>query len=251
MAAIFAGLTYSRKPKLRVALLPDSLERLRSYRGDGGYYGGQVVLCVENPGKVAAKNVVGRLRFDHGYLVPRGYDEEYTLDRDGVVTVQISNLSPSRAAEDGDSDLLQIGREFKVRVETKQSGQTKVHYRFVSDEGVQAEGDLPVTVPSLGEYSEQQLVAFLQHIKDNPRKWPNPKDLTTYLRSTGQSLGLSEPDLRRLFSDALVEGYILKGFSRMPGYFLTVTLGGERFHVPQYLELTVGGESYLDERSQD
>lgn len=247
LAAYFAWQTYRRKPKLRITLLPESLKRLRTYRGDGGYLGGQIMIHIENPGKIAAKNVVGWLHFDHEYLVPHRHDEEYSLGQNETVTVQTPILSPNPTVED-DSSPFQIGKEFKIRVETKQSGKTKLRYSFVCDEGVHIENVLSITVPPIGSYSEKQLAAFLKAIRDNPRKWTKSQDLAVYLRSVGQDIGLSDLDLRLIFRDALNDGYIATALTESSDHFLAVTFKGERMHVPQYLELSIKGEWFLNDR---
>lgn len=248
LAAYFAWQTYRRKPELRITLLEDSLKRLRTYRGDGGYFGGQIILRVENPGKIVAKNVVGWLKFDHEHLVPHPADEGFSVDQNQQVTVQIPSIAPNPLLVD--NTLFQVGKELKIRVETKQSGQTKILYRLVSDDGAHIENVLSVTVPSLGGYSEQQLIAFLKAIRDNPRKWTKSKDLETSLRSRGQDVGLSEIDLRRILRDALDKGYICEALEESSDHFLAIRFNGERFHVPQCLQLSVRGELCIDDHSQ-
>lgn len=250
LAAYFAWQTYRRKPKLRITLLEESLKRLRSYRGGGGYFGGQVILRVENPGKIAANNVVGWIRFDREYLVPRVSGEGCSMNQDNTVTVRTPSLSPNPSKED-DGSLLQVGKEFKIRVETKQSGQTRIHYRFVCDEGVHVESVLPTVVPAFGDYSEEKLIAFLRAIHNEPRAFTKANDLAAHLRSIGQDIGLSALDLSTMFRDILACSYIVTGkLDEASEHLLAVTLDGERFDVPQRLELSIRGYFLLNDHDQ-
>lgn len=249
LAAYFAWHTYRRKPKLQIVLLTNPLERLRSYSGGGGYFGGQIRLRVENRGKVAAKSIVGLLDFNTDYLMPRSSNEDaVSIEQDEQVKLQIPTLAPSSALADSNSRL-RVGEEFAIKVETKQSGQTEIRYRFVSDEGTHIAGTLPITVPSLGDYSEQQLTDFLKTIRDSPLRPTSRLELKATLLKIGDNIGLSEMDLSRLFRDVRDKDYLSRIPSEQSDHFLTITLGFERFHVPGTLQLSLEGCSYLEDSS--
>lgn len=251
LAAYFAWRTYRRKPKLRLTLLASSLRRLRTFHSQGGYFGGQITLQVENQGKIAAKNVVGLLDFDHEHLVPRSANEDgIDVSKNQQVKLQIPSLAPSSTPVN-DIESPRISEEFTVRVEAKQSGPTKIRCKLVSDEGAHTTSTLSISVPSLGEYSEQQLTDFLKAVRDSPLKAATGNEMKTTLLDIGHTIGLSEIDLCRLFREVLDRNYLC----RTPGEtqivsLLTVRLSGERFYIARTLQLSPEGKSYLDGKSR-
>lgn len=248
LAAFFAWRNYLRKPKLRVTLLPDSLWPLRNYRGGGGYFGGQVTLRVDNVGRVAARNVVGRLRFDHEFLVPRPSDG-VSVGRDWAVTVRIPSLSPNPSAEDAGGSF-PVGQDITVRAEVKQGGRTKIRYAFVCDEGAQVVGAPPIKVPEFGSYPEGRLVRFLKAIRNEPREFTDTEDLAAHVREIGLDADLSGLGLRRAFRDALDRSYIASGDLDGETPRLTVVLDDEPFDVPRRLELSMRGELFLRDHGE-
>lgn len=143
VSAVIAIVSIRRRPKLVVGSPELSIDYAEGERpADTDQVDGTVHILVSNLGRATAHNVEGWFRFDRHNLEPVREDAKA-----GVITLTPITLRPcSRRHRDVDNRPLGCTLRLAIPVRINSFGLAKITYYLVSDEGVEAGGELQIEI---------------------------------------------------------------------------------------------------------